>query len=104
MPVAGEERWTFSQLAALAEFGEIRGMGDNMRASRARDALRLVFAFVSDRETQPPLSERDRGALEDTTFPDDFLNYVDHDQGALATVVENWKRADTGGPNSSDGR
>ena len=78
-------------------------MGDNMRKPRASDALRLVFAFVSDRRTQPPLSECDRGALEDTTFPDDFLNYVDHGQGALATVVENWKRADTGGPNSSDG-
>jgi len=98
MPVAGEERWTFSLLAALAGFGEIRGMGDNMRASRASDALRLVFAFVNDRETQPALSECDRTALEDATFPDDFLNYVDHGQGALATVIENWKRADTGGP------
>ena len=98
MPVAGEERWTFSQLAALAELGEVRGVGDNIRAERVRDALRLVFAFVSDREVQPLLSERDRGALEDTTFPDDFLNYVDHGQGALATVVENWKRADTGSP------
>ena len=104
MPVAREERWTFSQLAALAEFGEVGGMGDdNMRAERVRDALRLVFAFVNDRETQPPLSEYDRGALEDTTFPDDFLNYVDHGQGALVTVVENWKQADTGGPKSGDG-
>ena len=98
MSIAGEERWTFSQLAALAQLGDVRGMGDQVRAERVRDALRLVFAFVNNRETLPLLSERDRGALEDAAFPDDFLNYVDHGQGSLTTVIENWKLANAGGP------